>query len=168
MARSEPLSPSESDFEDWYRQAWPRVVRAVEAFSGERIHSTDIAADAMAQALGRWNSPDRPHEPTAWTVAVALNLARRRHSRWRRERDTAERLVGRADDASDQGSDPDLRRAIAALPVRMRTAVVLRYVVDMPDREVARQMGISEGTVAAMLHRARAQLRHALQEKDHD
>ncbi|MBX3313578.1 MAG: sigma-70 region 4 domain-containing protein [Actinobacteria bacterium] len=37
--------------------------------------------------------------------------------------------------------------------------MVLRHVADLSTAEVARAMGVAEGTVAAHLHRARARLR---------
>jgi len=156
----------EADFETWYRSAWPRVVRAVEVYTGDSASAPDLAADAFAKTLRRWGAPDQPRNPTSWTIAVALNAARRAHLRrsWEKERQP---LV----DESDGGQpevDLDLRRAIARLPTRMRKVIVLRYVVDLPDREIAVQMGISEGTVAATLHRARARLRENLKDGSYD
>jgi RNA polymerase sigma-70 factor (ECF subfamily) len=40
-----------------------------------------------------------------------------------------------------------LRRAIAALPERCRQVITLRKVHGLPQREIARQLGISENTV---------------------
>lgn len=161
---SDPRSPEATDFDGWYRDAWPRVVRAVEAFTGDAALASDIAADACAKALGRWNARRMPEQPTAWTVAVALNMARKAQQRrnWQRSR---EPLLHTTREVEAASSDLDLRRAVARLPIRMRTAVALRYFADLPDREVASQMGISEGTVAATLHRARETLRESLKER---
>lgn len=58
--------------------------------------------------------------------------------------------------------DLELWEAVRDLPERMRTAVALRYVADLTEREVADIMGIAAGTVAATLHAARRKLAERL------
>jgi RNA polymerase sigma-70 factor (ECF subfamily) len=60
----------------------------------------------------------------------------------------------------------DLLTALRSLPDRQQEAVVLHYLVDCPVTTVADLMGVSEGTVKAHLHKARAAL-HALLEVRH-
>jgi RNA polymerase sigma factor (sigma-70 family) len=52
----------------------------------------------------------------------------------------------------------DVMRAVQRLPARPRTAVVLRYVADLTEAEVAEAMGVAPGTVAATLSNARRRL----------
>jgi DNA-directed RNA polymerase specialized sigma24 family protein len=47
---------------------------------------------------------------------------------------------------------------VAALPLRQREAIVLRYVGDLTERDVARVLGISEGATSAALVAARRRL----------
>ena len=56
----------------------------------------------------------------------------------------------------------DLRRAVAALPTRMRAAVCLHYLADLSVADVADALGISAGTVKSSLHDARQRLRVSL------
>ena len=58
--------------------------------------------------------------------------------------------------------DPELAAAVRALPPRRRLIVFLRYFADFSYEEVAAACGVSEGTVAAALAQARAELRNAL------
>jgi len=53
---------------------------------------------------------------------------------------------------------PEIWVAVRQLPDRARTAVALRYVADLTEREIAEVMGISRGTVASTLFDARARL----------
>ena len=61
--------------------------------------------------------------------------------------------------------DPDpadavaVRRAVAALPRRQRTAVVLRYYADLPVAEVPVLMGCAPGTVKSLTRKALTALR---------
>ena len=52
----------------------------------------------------------------------------------------------------------DVMRAVQRLPARARTAVVLRYVADLTEAEVAEAMGVAPATVAATLSNARRRL----------
>jgi DNA-directed RNA polymerase specialized sigma24 family protein len=91
---------------------------------------------------------------------VALNEARRLLRRAGRER----RVLPTAGVVAPDSPDHDLWEAVARLPTRQRTAVVLRYVADMPENDIAQIMGIARGTVAASLAAARKSLAQVLGE----
>ena len=55
--------------------------------------------------------------------------------------------------------------ALAQLPPRRREAIVLRYWLDLSEREIAAAMGVSQGTVKSNVSRAMAALALALGEK---
>ena len=56
----------------------------------------------------------------------------------------------------------DVWTAVKRLPDRQRLAVVLRYVADLPEADVAMVMGVARGTVSAALVAARARLQTLL------
>jgi RNA polymerase sigma factor (sigma-70 family) len=66
------------------------------------------------------------------------------------------------DDASSVEARLALRAALLALPPRRRAVLVLRYLEDLPESQVAEILGCSVGTVRSQNHKAVAQLRHAL------
>lgn len=55
--------------------------------------------------------------------------------------------------------------ALAALPVRRREAIMLRFWLDLSEREIAQTMSVSEGTVKSTLSRGLAALTRALEAK---
>ena len=55
-----------------------------------------------------------------------------------------------------------LREALLALPPRRRAVLVLRYLEDLPESQVAEILGCSVGTVRSQNHKAVTQLRLAL------
>jgi RNA polymerase sigma factor (sigma-70 family) len=59
---------------------------------------------------------------------------------------------------------PELWAAVRALPDRQRTAIVLRYLGDLPEADIAAAMGIARGTVSSTLADARRNLEVALAE----
>ncbi len=56
----------------------------------------------------------------------------------------------------------EIRRAISGLPPAYRTAVVLRYLEDMPYREIAELLGEPVTTIQVRLHRAKRMLSERL------
>jgi RNA polymerase sigma-70 factor (ECF subfamily) len=57
-----------------------------------------------------------------------------------------------------------IRDALRGLPTRQREVTVLRYYGGLDVREIASCLGIAEGTVKAMLFRARQSLADALRD----
>jgi RNA polymerase sigma factor (sigma-70 family) len=55
-------------------------------------------------------------------------------------------------------SYPEVWAAVRSLPERQRQAVVLRFVADLAEADIAVAMGVSRGTVASTLSDARHRL----------
>ncbi|HRW36140.1 MAG: sigma-70 family RNA polymerase sigma factor [Acidimicrobiales bacterium] len=144
-------------FEPWYAEAYPRLVTALALVAGDRDEAEEAAAEAITRCLERWGTPQQPRDPSAWTYTVGLNLLRRR---WRRRRREADHLASLPPIRPVETDAPalELWRAVAALPRGERTAVVLRYVGGLGEKEVAEAMDVTEGTVASSLSRARRKL----------
>jgi RNA polymerase sigma factor (sigma-70 family) len=61
---------------------------------------------------------------------------------------------------------PELQAAVAALPLRQRTAVSLHYVLGLSMQQAAEAMGCRPGTVKSLLFQARGNLREVLGEDE--
>jgi RNA polymerase sigma factor (sigma-70 family) len=149
---------------EFLETSYPRLVAAVALVAGSR----DAAEDAVQEALARaWERSDRtrPIESLpAWVTRVALNLSRSRLRRVRAERRAIGRLPRIETTVADDGSRPDVERALAALPRRQREVTVLHYYLGMDVREIAATLGVSDGTVKTQLFRARRALATSLGE----
>lgn len=139
-----------------YRQ----VVATVALWSG----STDDAADAVADALGRaWERLDegRPIDNlAAFVTTVAMNRVRSTHRRtalFRRKRHLLA-VVDTAESANAVARRVDLARTVRALPRRQQEVIALRYGADLSIDAIADRLGVAPGTVKATLHQARSAL----------
>jgi RNA polymerase sigma-70 factor (ECF subfamily) len=86
----------------------------------------------------------------------------------RREVRRRELEVGFEPPATLEPADVDVLRAVRALPLRQRTAVVLHYFEDLSLHDVAEVLECSPSTAGVHLHRARARLGGLLQEVSRD
>jgi len=147
----------DGDFAAWYAVTFPRVRAAVTLAVGDPWLGEEATAEAYARALSRWGKVAGLDRPDAWVYTVALNHVR---SRIRRQRLEARYLARQRAGHEPPPPEPDtaLWAAVAQLAPRARTAVALRYVADLSEAQVATAMGISRGTVASTLHKARTRL----------
>jgi RNA polymerase sigma-70 factor, ECF subfamily len=143
-------------FDELYRRHRDRVARAAYLVIGHAETAQDLAQDAFLVA---WRDLGRLRDPSAfraWVTGIALNLTRR-PALLRRFRGSApERETPVVHEGLEAGIV--VRRAVAALPHRMRAVVVLRYYGQLSEPEIADAMGIPVGTVKSRLQRARARL----------
>jgi len=139
------------------------------------IRTTGNAADAdeVAQEafLRIWShaknwQPDRVRF-TTWLFRIARNLAIDRHRKHRETND--ENLEQVVDDAPDTGHTIDAERrrkmmqnAIAHLPERQRTALVLCHFDGMSNPDAAAVLEITVEALESLLARARRTLKNAL------
>lgn len=140
-------------FEPWYLREHPKVVAALTWVAGDPDVATEATDEAFARAYADWRRVAGMASPGGWVYKVALNLVRRRMRRAALERRA---LVPPPSVA--QVVDRDIWKVVQQLPERQRVAVVLRYLLDLPEKEVAAAMGVSRGTVASALAAARQRL----------
>jgi RNA polymerase sigma factor (sigma-70 family) len=149
------LGPS---FDDRFAVLSAVAYRVAFRLLGNRSKAKNVAQEAVARALARTHSVSS-HD-AAWVARVATNLA---IGRWRRRRPTVPLRDGDLSAVSDtEGRVLDrlgLVQALARLPRRQRDVIALRYLADLPERDVARMLNTSVGTVKQHTHRALRRLR---------
>ena len=163
------------DFGEFYEGSYRRVVALVAAIVGDRHQAEDIAQEAFSRALTRWHRIARYELPEAWVRRVALRLtidaARRTH---RVRVMSALLVVGQRGGSSDRYDMHDpleataLSVALMRLPLPQRQVLVLYYLADLPVEDIARDCGISVGTVRTRLAAARQRLHRELAESDEE
>jgi RNA polymerase sigma-70 factor (sigma-E family) len=156
MTRPSRATTFESAFPDLYRLAYRVAFRIL----GDRLDAEDVAQEALARAALRW---DRLADgPEGWVTRVASNLAIDRYRRRRRAQARGPEigLIAVAD--PHMGERADLVRALQRLSRRQREVVVLRYLADFSEADVARVLGCTVGTVKSHGARGLAALRLSL------
>src|SRR5436305_156842 len=141
-------------FDDWYRGEHPRLLASMLLISGSLDEAREATDEALARAYERWPRVGAMDSPGGWTYRVAVNVLRRRG----RRRSLEQQLLRRSAVVDVPPPAGEAWSLVAHLPLRQRTAVVLRYAADLPEADIARIMGVRRGTVAATLTQARQRL----------
>jgi RNA polymerase sigma-70 factor (ECF subfamily) len=153
-------------FEDFYRANYGRMVALVTAVIGDRAEAEDVAQEAFARALARWNRLSGYDLPEAWVRRVALRIAADSGRRLHRALRTGARLSAQRPAPSPAPGDglgfTELGRALAQLPLRHREVLVLHYLADLPVEQIAVDIGLSPGTVKSRLAAGRRRLEREL------
>ena len=150
------------DFAAWYRAEHPKVLGSLTVLCGDREVASEVADEAFARALAHWRRVSAMASPGGWTYRVALNQLRRRHRRRTAEQVALTRSGPETATVEHSLPDAELWVAVRALPERQRQAVVLRYVADLPEIEIAEALSVSRGAVASNLSAARRRLAEQL------
>ena len=157
------MAASAESIERLYRNRYVSFRGGLAAITGSRDGAHDAVQEAFAQALrdrNRYRGEDEA-SLAAWVWRIAFRVAARRRGTDQRELALGD-LVESASIASPD-RDPILAQALRRLPPQRRLVVFLRYFADLSYAEVASLCGISEGTVAATLAHAHADLLKELQ-----
>jgi RNA polymerase sigma-70 factor (sigma-E family) len=142
-------------FEAVYAERWQSMVRFAALSTGSVDLAEEIVQDAFAELHRRWDKVSNP--PAYLRVAVA-----HRCTSWvRRQRLERRHRIPLTLERSDSGL-VELVDAMRALTPRQRAAVVLRYLDDMPETEIAQILQCRPGTVKSLLSRGLARLEEVL------
>ena len=162
--RARPKTQRTSDsFEAFCVDNHASITRALSVSFGSVELGAEAANEAFARAFARWGRVSQMASPAGWVYTVGLNWGRRHLSRRRREHELTSQL-SQPTTADLEFEDPDLVRALIALPPKIRAVVVLRKILDLSQIETSTALGIPEGTVKSRLNRGLTQLRHQLTE----
>jgi RNA polymerase sigma-70 factor (ECF subfamily) len=149
------------------RRHTPAIVRLARRILGNAADAEDVAQEAMLRV---WTHAPR-WQPLAafktWLTRVVVNLCldRKRRALWV-ELEAAGEIADSAPVASELAETDErerlLQRAIAELPDRQRTAIVLTYSEGMSNAQVADILDTSVSAVETLLVRGKQNLRRAL------
>ena len=157
------------EFEQRLRECSSLAVRVAYSVLRQKQDAEDVAQDAFARAYVKFAQLRDRDRFRAWLVRMTWRLAldRRRSDKRRLTRETviaAEAAPHTAEDEAIAGERAArLWEAIDALPEKLRITIVLSAIEGYDVREVARVLGLPEGTVKSRLFLARKGLAESLQ-----
>ena len=162
-AQEKHAEAREATFEQFFHAHEGAILGYLWRITGDEQASHDIAQETFLRAWQRFEQVSRYEQPRAWLFRVATNLA----SNHRRHRSIHDATMARFSPAHPATVDPAagvaesalVRAALLAMPVRQRSALVLRVVYGLSIPEIAEALGASKAAAAMTLSRAREAFR---------
>ena len=154
----------DDEFESFVRRRRGHLVgTATVLTAGDAFLAEDLVQGTLVRLYLAWGRA-RSGNVDAYARRVLVNafIDHRRRPSVRREH-TVESLPDAPQVHGAELDDTDLLAALAALPPRMRAAVVLRHVEDLSVEDAAAALGCSTGNVKSQTARGIAKLRDALE-----
>lgn len=152
-------------FTDYVRARGDHYLRVAAMLTGDWQTAEDLLQASLVKLYRAWPKLDTSTGPDAYLRRIIVNTHRSWwRARWRRETPAAE-LPDDAtgeDIAGSHALGVVVRQSLARLPRQQRAVLVLRYLEDLPEAEVARLLGCSTGTVKTHAHRGLRALRESL------
>jgi RNA polymerase sigma-70 factor (ECF subfamily) len=136
-----------------------------------RADAEEAVQEALVRAWLRRDACRSPDAPLPWVLEITRNEARRLMGREARRghRELVDPLAEHPDRDHDDFAGATTRmsveHALGRLGDRDQRMLRLRYAEDLSQGEVARRLGVPEGTVKVRLHRARRRLRRLLEDE---
>jgi RNA polymerase sigma-70 factor (ECF subfamily) len=135
------------------------------------FEAEEAVQEALIRAWTRRHACRTPEAPLAWVLEITRNearrLLRRRARRLHGPEVTAAPPAAELEDdqLTEAATRVTVEQALARLEDADRRMLRMRYREDLTQAEVARRLGVPEGTVKVRLHRARRRLRPMLEEQ---
>jgi RNA polymerase sigma-70 factor (sigma-E family) len=148
-----------------YRVHAPAATRLAYLLVGDQHLADDLVQDAFVKLAGRFADLRDPAAFEAYLRKTVVNLARMHFRRRRVERAYLERARAEPQRSAvmpDVDTFLRIKAALLALPIRQRSAVVLRFYEDLSERQIAEVLRCRPGTVKSLLSRGVAALRESI------
>jgi RNA polymerase sigma-70 factor (ECF subfamily) len=149
-----------------YDASYRRLVVQLLAVCGDQAEAEDAVHEAFVKAIGQPSRFAHLDNPEAWLRTVALNQLR---NRWRHSNVFRKIMPKVPGSVATLDLSPDhvaLVAALSQIPDELRLVVTLHHIGDQPTAEIARQLGIPEGTVKTRLVKGRALLALLLSDEE--
>ena len=172
MAATRDKVQLDADFSELYRAHLRDVYSYAYYRIGNHHDAEDITEQTFLQAYRHFEraqreSRGRPLRP--WLIRIAHNLAANYYrDRSRKPQTNLEdagvlpTLHDTADLVEGREEVQQVLAGVAKLPEDRRDALIMRFALDMDNREIARALGRSDGATKVLIHRAIRQLEEEL------
>lgn len=171
-AASSRVSAAGDDFVLFATTIWPRLVRAAQLAGCTPEEAEDMAQTVLERACSRWTRIRAANHPDSYAFTMLFNTVRKARKRhWWGEIPSADPSHHARPESGAFTHDPsskiDIGRALALLPHHQRAVLILRFLDDQSEQQVAELLGLPIGTVKSRCARGLSQLRELLSATDH-
>jgi RNA polymerase sigma-70 factor (sigma-E family) len=150
------------------------LVRLARVVCDDRNAAEDLVQEAFIRLHRSAKTIRDPRRAAPFLRTIVINLARDHNRRGLmsfRHRDAMrqpEFTPGFADESDERHDDRVVLDALRLLPDRQRSCLVLRFYLELSEREIAETLGISKNSVKTHCRRGLAALEETLHDRSPD
>lgn len=161
----EVTNPVDPELAEVFRAYYRMTYRTAYAVTGSSEDAEDVVQTIFLRLVKREFPPDLMKRPAAYLYRAAVNLSLNT-IRGRKRQGTRDASAIAAITESDSAEEVHRRLydAVAELTPESAQILILRYVHDYSDAEIAKLLGTSRGTIAVSLYRSRRRLKKLMQQ----
>jgi RNA polymerase sigma-70 factor (ECF subfamily) len=155
------------EFEEIFQEHYVLVYRTAYGITGRVEDAEDVVQTVFLRLLQREGPSACLTNPRGYFYRAAVNLSltivqeRRRRALTEDSEDLAVSIPARVSSRAEE-LHGKLYEAIAELKPKAAAIVILRYLHNRSDAEIAKMLGTSRGVIAVTLYRSRARLKKLL------
>lgn len=156
--------PLAKKFEEIFREHYQLVYRTAYGVTGSPEDAEDVLQTIFLRLLRREFPPGLKENPKAYLYRAAVNLSlntirARKRDILTNDAELFESRVCASDSTANEEIQGRLLKAIAELNPGAVEVLILRYVHNYNERDIAKMLGTSRGTIAVSLFRSRVRIK---------
>ncbi len=159
--------------DELYARRGPGILSFLVAHIGDHALAEEVLQDVMLAAWNNAASFRGESSVRTWLLVIARNRAMNTYRKRKLPLVTLDDAfgvfgqdTGPLEKVERKGNEHRVREAVSQLPLPQREVLVLVFYHQLSGPEIAKVLGINEGTVKSRLHRAKEALRRVLQGED--
>ena len=146
---------------------YPRILNYVYLLTEDRYLAEDIAQETFAKGIAKFHQLTDPDKFFPWLLSIAINTSRTQIERNKRSIPASDMKLYISKLPVDESPAELFERqetatlvleAIRKLSHQEQQVIIMRYYLDMKERDIAFALGVTTGTVKKQLFRARSKL----------
>lgn len=154
---------TDEDYASYVARRWVPLVRTAVFLGRSQPDAEDVVQTTLIRCFRHWDRVRQADRVDAYVHRALVNSLRKANGRrWRGELPAADLSERQIDDETTRvDARADLARVLGRLSAEQRTVLVLRYVADLTEQQVAQTLQIPVGTVKSRVARALASIDRA-------
>ena len=147
----------------------PKMMAVCLRYTKEKADAEDIFQDGFIKVYNKIHQLEQPEMLEWWMKKIFINEAlqlykQRKKITFAHDNNFTNLTNREADQILGRLGIEEINKAIRSLPTGMQLIVDLYIIEGLPHKEIAKLLGISEGTSKSQLHDARKILKEKLQD----
>lgn len=157
---------TEHDFVTTVNKEAESMFKIAYAILNNKMDAEDAVSASLLKAWKNIESLRNPAELKNWLLSIVVNESKNMYKKRKRENNVEDisKYIDTAavnDEVCDE--DSDILYVVKSLKWEYRIVIIMYYYNEMSVKEIAKTLGISNGTVKSRLSRARNKLKHILE-----